>query len=633
MRPENPHFYEFGPFRLDPCAPLLLRDGHPVSLTLKALETLLYLVEHRGRVVSRDELIEAVWPNVAVEENNLSVNVSAVRKVLGEKREGEKYIETVPRRGYRFIATVRDVAVERAEQIYATQSQPSVVVEPLPRAISTPAQRVSRATNGLLLALSVLLATGCVAYLFSRSSDEPTHTGLRSIAVLPLKAISENKDDEALSLGLAESLITRLGGTQRIIVRPLSLITSYAGAEYDALEVGRKLRVDAILDGSFQRNGDRLRVSVTLFRVADGKPVWAGTFDEVESDIFKLQDTISLAAASALALNIDGPERALILKRYTENKEAYHAYLRGRYYLTKREDDDRNFERAFAEYERALRLDPQYALAYAGLADAYSRKANVSSGDAHKQCYEKAKTAALTALALDENLAEAHCALGWIRRIHDWDWTEAEKHLKRAIELAPNEPAFRRYYAYLLITLGDTASAVAQARKAYEVDPTVVSYYAWALACDRQIDAAIVEFQKSTELNADSSAWHELANLHLQKGAPGEALQIIDRTPQKEKEGYRTRAIETMIYFRVGVTEKAEELLRRLETEARAAEGRDVRLAAVYASLGRKDDAIGALQRGFAARDDRLMWIKTNPHFDSLRSDPRFQEILHKMRL
>ena len=632
MRPENPHFYEFGPFRLDPCAPLLLRDGHPVALTLKALETLLYLVEHRGRVVSRDELIEAVWPDVAVEENNLSVNVSAVRKVLGEGQDGEKYIETVPRRGYRFTATVSDVPVESAEVIYARNTQPTArQTQP------TPANRISRVTSSFVLAVSVLLATGCVAYLYSRSWDEPTEAAhspaLRSIAVLPLKAITKNDGDEALSLGLTDSLITRLGSSQKIVVWPLSSMTNYAGGEYNALEVGRKLKVDAILDGSFQRTGDRLRVRVRLLRVADGKPIWAGTFDEIDSDIFKLQDAISLEAASALALNIDRPERALILKRYTENKEAYHAYLRGRYYIVKRDDDDKNFDRAFAEYERALRLDPQYALAYAGLADAYSRKANVSSNDDHNQFYEKAKTAALTALTLDENLAEAHAALGWIRRIYDWDWTESEKHLKRSIELAPNEPAFRRNYAFLLITLGDTVEAVTQARKAYELDPTFNSNYAFALACNGQIDEAISEFAKATELNNDQSAWSGLAALYVHKGNYAEALQVINRTPPPEREKFRIEMLAAMIYFHMGEKDKAEEILRGLETIARAASGGDVRLAAVYASLGRKDDAIHALQKGFVTRDDRLMWIKTNPQFDSLRDDPRFQEILHKMRL
>ncbi len=271
MHPENPPFYEVGSFRLDPCAPLLLRDGHPVALTLKALETLLYLVEHRGRVVSREELIEAVWPDVAVEENNLSVNVSAVRKVLGERQDGEKYIETVPRRGYRFTATVRDVAVESAELIYVRHTQP------------TPAKRISRATNGLVLAVSVLFATGCVAYIYSRAWTKPKdvfHTpALGSIAVLPLKAITKNKSDEPLSLGLADSLITRLGSSQKIIVRPLSSVTIYAGSVYDTLEAGRRLQVDAILDGSFQRAGNRLRVTVRLLRVAYGKKFWEVTFD------------------------------------------------------------------------------------------------------------------------------------------------------------------------------------------------------------------------------------------------------------------------------------------------------------------------------------------------------------------
>lgn len=654
MPPSPRRFYEFGPFQLDTFAPLLWRDGEPVPLTPKALETLVVLVQHAGRLVKREELINAVWPDTAVEENNLSVNVSLLRKILGKDEGGRQYIETVQRRGYRFTAPVRDVFDESGEFIYSRQAQSHIVTTEeipttvkdgyavtatgnLPSAIGERVNNHQRKNGRLVLALSVCLAAAATAYIYISASPKrkenisaPT---VRSIAVLPLKAITTNESDETLRLGLADSLITRLGSSQKIIVRPLTSMTKYAGTEYDALEVGRKLQVDAILDGSFQRDGKRLRVRVRLLRVADGKQMWAGTFDEIESDIFKLQDAISLEAASALALNLSQPERALVLKRYTENTEAYQAYLRGAYLLSKSGFDSKNIDLALTEYERALRLDPDYALALTGLASGYARRANGSSGDNRRQLYEKAKAAALTALALDENLAEAHSSLGWVRRIYDWDWEESERHMKRAIELAPNEARFRRSYVFLLITLGRTGEAVAEARKAHELDPTYNSNYAFALSCNRQTDEAIVEYLRATELNNDLSAWHALADQYFAKGDYAEALRVSERAPPQAKSRGRMKMLLAMIYFRSGEKEKAEEIVREFEATARSADGHDAHLAALYAAIGRKDDAIAALRRGVATRDDRMMWIKTNPHFDTLRDDLRFQEILRNMKL
>ena len=654
MPPSPRRFYEFGPFQLDTFAPLLWREGEPVPLTPKALETLVVLVQHEGRLVKREALINAVWPDTAVEENNLSVNVSLLRKILGKDESGRQYIETVQRRGYRFTAPVRDVFAESGEFIYSRHTQSHIITTEqkpttaengyamavsgnLPSAIGEGLNNRQRKNGRLVLTLSVCLAAAAAAYIYIPARPEPKETiptpAVRSIAVLPLKAITKSEDDEPLSLGLAESLIARLGSSQKIIVRPLSLTAQYTRAEYDALEVGRALQVDAILDGNFQADGKRLRVRVRLLRVADGKQMWAGTFDEIESDIFKLQDAISLEAASALVLNLSQPERALVLKRYTENTEAYQAYLRGVYLLSKSGFDSKNIDLALTEYERALQLDPDYALAHTGLASAYARRANISSGDNRRQLYEKAKAAALTALALDENLAEAHSSLGWVRRIYDWDWAESERHMRRAIELAPNEARFRRSYVFLLITLGRTGEAVAEARKAHELDPTYNSNYAFALSCDRQTDKAIVEYLRATELNNDLSAWHALADQYFAKGDYAEALRVSERAPPQAKSRGGMKMLLAMIYFRSGEKEKAEEIVREFEATARNADGHDAHLAALYAAIGRKDEAIAALLRGVATRDDRMMWIKTNPHFDTLRDDPRFQEILRNMKL
>lgn len=371
------HLYEFGPFRLDPEKPCLWRNGEPVSLTPKAVETLLVLVRQNGRLVEREHLMNAIWPDTFVEDGNLNFNVSVLRKALGTDEAGEQYIQTVPRHGYRFNADVREVAEEVPVLIVEKHTRARVVIEErefptaAELAVEKPAlppvpsprryQRVYAAG-----AVALLVAIGAVAW-FLLPRDVPGLSGaaaprIQSIAVLPLKSLRNEESDRTLSLGLTDTLVTRLGSLHSIVVRPVS----NAGAEPDSIEIGRKLKVDAVLEATIQRTDSRLRINARLLRVGDGALIWSASFDENETDLFKLQDALSLQVTQSLGAKLNPKEMEILTRRDTHDREAFDAYWRGRFYLEKR-----NPEKAIADFQHAISVDPKYALAYTEIGRAH----------------------------------------------------------------------------------------------------------------------------------------------------------------------------------------------------------------------------------------------------------------------
>ena len=468
MGEPQPRIYEFGDFRLDAARRLLTgRDGRPVPLTPKPFETLLYLVEHGGTVLDKDELLRAVWPDTAVEENNLSQCISQLRRALGEKPGQHRYIVTVSGRGFRFVAPV---SVSTDGQASAGAATPS----PGPEAersedLATDARRTAGRAGGLksnlrFVALASVLFVGLAsAGLFlwrartgtaPASSLEssaapppvPAASSVKTVAVLPFKPLVQGAQDQALELGMADTLIAKLSNSREVVVRPISAVRRFGALEQDPQAAGRELNVEAVLDGHIQRRGERIRVTARLLNVGDGRQLWAGQFDEKMPDIFAVQDAISERVASALALTLTGEERSRIKRRDTGNVEAYQLCLRGRYFLSKRRPDA--LHRAVEHFRQAIALDPNYALAYAGLADAYGFLLNAEYGGMPpREMTPKAKEAALKAVALDDTLAEAHAVLGRILGF-ERDWHAAGRELQRAIELDPNSagrpPVLRR---------------------------------------------------------------------------------------------------------------------------------------------------------------------------------------------
>jgi TolB-like protein/DNA-binding winged helix-turn-helix (wHTH) protein len=399
--------YEFGPFRLDVEERLFSKDGEPVPLMPKSFDLLALLVRNSNHLLDKNELLNQVWPDSFVEESNLAQNIYLLRQALANGSHQECSIETVRGRGYRFNGNVVEILPDRLmltapDQASLAAMQEASLEKGLPRISSSPGRLQVRTFTLAAIALAAIALASGVYFLFSR--DRAPVACAKSIAVLPFKPLGIESNDELLGLGMADAMIIRLSNLQQIPVLPTSAIFKYTGRETDPLAAGRELGVEAVLDGTFQHAGDRVRVTAQLLNVSDGKLIWSDKFDEKFSDIFAVQDSISERMAIALALKISGDERKLLRKRYTENAEAYQDYARGIYFWNKRTEE--GIRRSIKYFSDALEKDPGFALAQAMLADSCALVGYYQySIFSRKEAYQKARAAASKALEMDESLA------------------------------------------------------------------------------------------------------------------------------------------------------------------------------------------------------------------------------------
>lgn len=475
-----PNFYEFGNFRLDAQTHRLLRDGEPVHVSPKSLETLLVLVQNAGKLLERETLLQAVWSDAFVEDANLTVAISNLRKALGQHGEAAEYIETIPRVGYRFVAEVRQsrelpkpLIIEKRTQSRTVIEEEFVADDPPSSAdtlvVTTIDSRkkarpvVSR--RSLLIAFSALViaAIGSVVYFHRDHTNSAAAanlaSGIHSIAVLPPKPLWPDPQNASLSLGIADALITRLASVNRVTIRPTSAVASYADDQRDAVSLGRALNVDAVLDGTLQHANGRTRVTLRLLNVSGGNQLWADIFDESDSDLFRLEDSISERVGNALYKDLSRNEKALLTRQQTTNHEAYALYLQGNYFWNKRGDEA---AKSVEYLRKAIALDPNFAEAYATLAAVYATS-NTPSPEAGVLIDK--------ALQLDSSSAEAHATYGFIRMFDYWDWTTAERELNRAIELNPNSSVAHHWKGVYLSIRGRLDEAQAEMQRALDLDP------------------------------------------------------------------------------------------------------------------------------------------------------------------
>lgn len=631
------HFYEFGPFRVDVANRLLLREGQPVPLTIKAFDTLLALVENSGQVLEKDELMKRVWPDAIVEENNLTQNVSALRKIIGEDTSGRRYIETLPRRGYRFVGSVEEVFDDGPEIILQRQSRSRIVIEQQSeigdqdagraRAMPLASAHLSRARAIAAACGVVAVAAGLYLWLFSA----PKH---RTIAVLPFKPLVADAKDQYLEMGMADALITKLSNIRQIIVRPTSSVLKYADSTEDPVAAGRALGVESVLDGSIQRAGDQVRITVRLVRVSDGASLWADTFDESFTNIFSVQDSISQRMADVLAPKLTGEEKKLLAKRYTENTDAYQAYLKGRFYWSKW--NGAALLKSIDYFQQAIEKDPNYALAYSGLADAYNLLGYLSVW-APKEAFPKSEEAARKALAMDDALSEAHLSLAKVKLFYDWNWPGFESEMKRSLELDPNYADAHGMYGTYLIAMGKFDEAIRERKRSQELDPIsafqTVSL-AWPYFYAHRYDEAIEWYKKAIELDPNFGLAHnELGTAYSKKGMYAEAVEelligrsIAGANPEiiaALKQAYAASGIN-------GYWRKELELANERLKDRRVGPHR---MARIYTELGDKDHAFEWLEKAYEERDSLLIFLNTVPIFDSLHSDPRFASLTRRIGL
>lgn len=620
---ERPRRFAFGPFVVDPVRRRLFRDDEPVPLTSRAFETLLVLVDGRGRVVEKDELMRRLWPDTVVEEINLNVQVSTLRKALGELPNDHRYIVTVPRRGYAFVADVVEVS-ESDPAGPAETPAPTVEVAAVPHPSKRAPAAVSLTLGSrfVVATLAALLVLAVALPLALRSGMSATGREARpSIAVLPFRTLGSIEND-SFAVGLTDALITQLGSVDGLQVSPTSSVLSFAAASSDPIAAGRELKVRTVLDGKIQTVDNRLRVTVQLLDVQDGSTVWSETFDADHSGAFELQDAIAGRIARSLSLRLTSvrPESSQPVAR---NPEAYALYLKGRYHWNRRTDQDIRI--AVEYYRRALAIDEDFALAWSGLADSYALL-SVYGGLPADEAFGKAREAADRAVALDGNLAEARTSLGGVLMRYDRDFDEARREFERAIELDPKYATAHHWFGELLMIDGDSDAAIERLSEAARLDPLsliVQSDLAWALYYARRYGESEAQCRRTLWLDAGFRPARQcLALVLVQKGEHQQALD------ECAKADLSASAIAATALVGLGRDEQARAILQQLRRSYRRGSKGAYAAARVFVALGEPAGAIRWLRYAARVRESQVLYLAIDPAFEALHDEPGFQRLL-----
>jgi DNA-binding winged helix-turn-helix (wHTH) protein/tetratricopeptide (TPR) repeat protein len=571
--------YAFSGYRLDSVSRELFGpDDASIAVSAKALDVLTYLIEQRGRVVDKEDLLAAVWPGRVVEENNLTQAISALRKGFGVAAGEHRFIVTVPGRGYRFVARISELD-DAAEPV----------------------------------------------------SPAPRQTAL---AVLPFRSLGSGTRDELLELGLAETLITRLSRVSQLRVRTLgSSLRLGEDALHDPDAAGRQLGASFVIDGSAQRMNGQVRVNARLRSVTNGSTLWADTFDAGIESVFTLQDRISGAVVAALSLPpIVVPERACSGCDGSD-PEAYRAWLQG-YHMLQRPDEG-NLAKALSAFRHAVDLDPACTRAYAGIALAYRGLVHLDREPG--EMFTLAKAAVAQALKIDPDSAEALVAQGRNRHLYDWDWAGAETSLQRAIEINPSLMEAHFAYAHLLVDLGRFDEGLEQARQARELDPLspmVNAVYAGLLTAAGQVTAAQKQVQRALELKPDFwIALHVRGGMALDRGDVRAAIADFTRAVEGSQRASQMLALRAVAHASAGDRTQAEQILDELEKRRAGGYVPATSFAAVHLARGDADAALDELERAFRERDIRMAFLKVDARWNALRAKPRFRVLAQRMGL
>jgi serine/threonine protein kinase/tetratricopeptide (TPR) repeat protein len=476
-------------------------------------------------------------------------------------------------------------------------------------------------SRGLFIGLALVLLL-LAAYLIRRSLPS---SAIKSVAVLPFKPLVANQSDEVLEMGIADTLITRLSSLKQVTIPPVSAVRRYRALDQDPLAAGRELKVQAVLESSIQRAGDRIRVTVRLLDVTDGKPLWTRQFDEPWTDIFAVQDAISQRVASDLMVTLSGEERGELARNYTTNPEAYDLYMKGRHYWNKRSPDGMLL--SIESYKKAIEKDPQYALAYVGLADAYATIGSYRVAPP-RESLPLAQEAALRALKIDDRLAEAHASLGKIFSDYDWDWDRAEKEFKLAIGLKPNYANAHHWYSMLLANLGRSDEAISEARRAVDLDyfaPATTTQLGNVLYRARHYDEAITVLRKTLDLEPNFVAARVYLGLcYMLQGKHEEAISELRKG--KESAPGNPGLISTLglAYGSAGQSEQARQCLKELNEIAQQRYVAAFNYAGIYSGLGEMELTMQWLKKAYEDRYPSIRGFKVDPVFDPVRQDPRF---------
>lgn len=582
--------YEFKGFRLDGAQRRFLHDGRPVQLKSKIFDLLLFLVERRGQLVEKEELMREVWPNTIVEENNITVSMSILRKLLGEDRGGRQFIETVPRRGYRFVAEVIEIPPER------------------------------KATE------AAAISTGIAA-----GESSLREARIDSLAVLPIHAITKDRHGEYLSEGITESIINTLSQVPSLRVMACSTVFRFKGKEVDPQEAGMLLNVRAVMLVRVIQLGKKLIIRSELVKVSDGSQIWGEQYERTSSDLLAVQDEIAKAIVESLKFKLTLQQQKRLTKRYTDNIEAYNLYLRGRYFWTRYTKEW--VLKSIEAFEQAIEIDSSYALAYTGMADAYFRLSNIHL--APSEVMPKAKEAALKAVEIDEELAEAHSSLGLVRVYYDHDWSAAEREFKRCLELNPDLVLGHQRYGSYLTFIGQFAQSTAHYKHALELDPFSLQLN-MNLATNHYLmgeyQTAISHLEKTLDLEPDYMPTHfVLGCTYIQQGDLAKAIAEFQCIYKLDEEAYMALGFMGYAYALAGQRAEAENLLNILKDISLRKHVSPYSMVVISLGLGLKDQVLEMLERLYEERSEWLVWLKVSPELKDLRDDLRFKDLLSRV--
>ena len=651
MQATSARLYEFGDFRLDKAKRVLRRlDGTTVPVTPRVFETLLYMVEHHDTVLDKERLMEAVWPDSIVEENNLSQNISTLRRIFGETPGSHSYIVTVPGRGYRFVAEVSDRTGNGSANVNGEQGTGPALAENRTEAATVKGRRRLPGKTGGTLAVAVLGVIALTAAFFARgpsvrwpekhkiakapsapSSGTMTDT-VRSIAVLPFENLSGNPENAYFTDGIQEEILMRLAKIADLKVVSRTSTVRYKRSPENLREIATQLGVANVLEGSVQRTADRVHVNVQLIKAASDTHLWAEAYDRKLTDIFAVESDIAKTIADTLQAKLTGSEQNAIAAQPTENTEAYQLYLRGRYLWNRRTGE--NLQKALAYFEQAAEKDPHYALAYAGIADSCVLIPIYAAGTP-QDYLPRARASAQKAVELDDTLAEAHTSLAYVF-FYDFENAQSVKEFERAISLNPNYAMAHLWYGLgPLSAMGEFERAIAEEKRALELDPIspiINADLGTVYTLARRYDEAIAQLRDTVEMNPQFYGGHRCLGWALElKGATGEAIAEYHKAFELSDDPMML-AMLAHAEASIGKQNQARQILGQLTEEAKARYVPAYAFAVIYLALGEKDHALDWLEQ--AARDHDGFYtnlIKVEPFLDPLRGDPRFETLVSRI--
>jgi TolB-like protein/DNA-binding winged helix-turn-helix (wHTH) protein/Tfp pilus assembly protein PilF len=625
----------FGAFEVDLRAGELRRKGLKVKLQEQPFQVLAMLLEQAGDVVTREELQSKLWAadTIVDFDHGLNKAINKIRNALGDSAENSHFVETVGRRGYRFIAKVVVVdgaALDRSEP--PIEDSPATIeadrgdFEGKPTARKRLPWPLARKMSTFALGLLVVILVGWMLRLRSRPSIE-----IRSLAVLPLESLSSDASQEYFADGMTDELITDLGQISALRVISRTSVMPYKRARKPLAQIARELNVDAVVEGTVLRFGDRVRITAQLIEASADKHIWSQSYEGDLRDTLAVQNKVAQAIADQIRINLTPREQAALKKAKVVNPEAYESYLKGRYFWNKRTAD--GLKMAVAYFNQAIEKDANYAQAYAGLADSYALIGDWEYGVlAPKDALPRAKAAAIKALELDNSLGEAHTSLAFTLDSFDWDWGSAESEFKRALELNPGYATAHQWYSWHLIEMGRNSEAIDQMRKAESLDPLsliISADMADALLIARHYDEAVQQSRKAIGMDSNFAVAHyELGQALVQEQMYNEAIAELHKAI--ELSGGSTACTSNLAYA-YGVLGRRNEAVKILNELKNQPEKNASEIALIYVGLAESDEAMAWLEKAYEQRFNSSILLR--PAFDPLRSDPRFQDLLRRLGL